>query len=222
MSTTLQATELRRRRHECRLTRRQLARAASLDLAMIEDAEMHGMAIYQPAAIALTRQLGLDITGSQRERHDTGDSELIGAILADIGEPLAAGTIASALGWTVDRVLDAAGGLRTELRRVGQTVTITASHDLALASHADGISDEIRADLHAARVRIDDTAAALLYRIITGRHEDRLASTLNDKERTIATHMIAAEILTEHYDQLRVSAALAHALDDRHTSALHW
>ena len=48
---------------------------------------------------------------------------------------------------------------------------------------ADGISDEIRADLHAARVRIDDTAAALLHRIITGRHEDRLASTLNDKER---------------------------------------
>lgn len=83
MSTTLQATELRRRRHECRLTRRQLARAASLDLAMIEDAEMYGMAIYQPAAIALTRQLGLDITGSQRERHNTGDSELIGAILAD-------------------------------------------------------------------------------------------------------------------------------------------
>ena len=91
-------------------------------------------------------------------------------------------TIASALGWTVDRVLDAAGGLRTELRRAGQTVTITASHDLALASHADGISDEIRADLHPARVRIDDTAAALLHRIITGRHEDRLASTLNDKE----------------------------------------
>ena len=34
--------------------------------------------------------------------------------------------------------------------------------------------------------------------------------------------MIAAEILTEHCDQLRVSSALEHALDDRHTSALHW
>ena len=29
--------------------------------------------------------------------------------------------------------------------------------------------------------------------------------------------MIAAEILTEHYEQLRVSDALEHALDDRHT-----
>jgi hypothetical protein len=141
--------------------------------------------------------------------------------VALLGGPLAADRIASALGWTADRVLDAADGLRTHLRRVGQTVTISANNDLALASHADGISDEICADLHAAAVRVD-TAAALLHRIITGRHEDRLASTLNDKERTIATHMIAAEILTEHYDELRVSGALQHALDDRHISALRW
>jgi hypothetical protein len=68
------------------------------------------MAIYQPAAIALARQLGLDITAIQRERDDTAESQLIGAILADIGEPLAADTIATALGWTVDRLLDAAHG----------------------------------------------------------------------------------------------------------------
>ena len=222
MSTTLEGSELRRRRHECRLTRRQLARAASLDLAIIEDAELHGMAIYHPAALALTQQLGLDITAGQREHQDTADAALIGAILADIGDPLSAETIAGALAWTVDRVLDAAGRLRTQLQQVGQTVTISANHDLALASHADAVSEELRADLHAAAIRIDDTAAALLRRIITGRHEDRLASTLNDKERTSATHMIAAEILTEHHDELRVSDALEHALDYRQISALRW
>jgi hypothetical protein len=134
---------------------------------MIEDAEMYGMAIYQPAAIALTRQLGLDITGSQRECDDPGDSELIGAILADIGEPLAAGTIASALGWTVDRVLDAAGGAAHRAAAGRADGDGHRQPRLALASHADGISDEIRADLHAARARIDDTAAALLHGIIT-------------------------------------------------------
>jgi hypothetical protein len=151
------------------------------------------MAIYQPAAIALARQLGLDITAIQRERDDTAESQLIGAILADIGEPLAADTIATALGWTVDRLLDAAHGLRTQLRRIGQTVTISANHDLALAPYADVVSDALRADLHAAAIRIDDSAAALLHRIVTGRHQDRLASTLTDEERTIATHMIATE-----------------------------
>jgi hypothetical protein len=49
---------------------------------------------------------------------------MIGAILADIGELLAAGAIAGALGWSIDRVLDAVAGLRTKLNAVGQTVTI--------------------------------------------------------------------------------------------------
>jgi hypothetical protein len=117
------------------------------------------MSIYQPAALALTQQLALDITASQREHQDTADAQLIGAILADIGDPLSAETIAGALAWTVDRVLDASGGLRTQLQQVGQIVTISANHDLALASHADAVSGELRTDLHTAAIRIDDTAA---------------------------------------------------------------
>lgn len=199
-----------------------LARAASLDLAVIEDAELHGLAIYQPATIAIARQLGLDITGRPPKGDEPADVELIGAILADIGEALNAETIAGTVGWTVDRVLDAADGLRAKLEVVGQTVTINANHDIALAARAKAVSDEVRADLHAAAIRIDDIAAGLLHRIITGRREDRRASTLTDPEQTVASHMIAAELIVEHYDNLRVSEALAHALDDRHIAALRW
>jgi beta-glucosidase-like glycosyl hydrolase len=54
-----------------------------------------------------------------------GDVETLGAVLADLGTPIATQTIAAALAWAPERVRDVAAQLRHELQRLGQTVTLS-------------------------------------------------------------------------------------------------
>lgn len=60
MNARLGADELRRRRLELGLTRRELARRAAVDLSVIEDAETHGIRIYDHTASLLAGELGID------------------------------------------------------------------------------------------------------------------------------------------------------------------
>jgi hypothetical protein len=223
LTATIGPALIRRRRHELGLTRRQLARAAAIDLTVIESAEHSGLPIYQQHTVALCWQLGLTITTpASRCQATPADAEILGAILADLQQPMPTQSIAAALDWSVGHVLAAANELRTELNRFGQTVTRGAGHELALAPSAASINDELRAQLHREALRIDDTSAQLLHSIISGRRDDRLASTLTDEQRSIARHLIAAGIITEHHDELQASDALQDALDDRHLRFLRW
>ena len=57
MNARLGADDLRRRRLELGLTRRELARRAAVDLSVIEDAEIHGIPIYDHTASLLAGEL---------------------------------------------------------------------------------------------------------------------------------------------------------------------
>jgi len=97
MNARLGSDELRRRRLELGLTRRELARRAAVDLSVIEDTEIHGIAIYDHTASLLAGELGIDTSRvPQPAGSSPSDVEILGAVLADLGTPIATQTIAAA------------------------------------------------------------------------------------------------------------------------------
>jgi transcriptional regulator with XRE-family HTH domain len=173
MNARLGADELRRRRRELGLTRRELARRAALDLSVIEDAEIHGIPIYDHTACLLTGELGIDtIHVPQPPSSSPDDVETLGAVLADLGTPIATQTIAAALSWPPERVRAAAAQLRHELQRLGQTVTLSPSDQLGIAPFATCISNEQRAAVRREALTIDDATAHVLLAVLRGRRDE--------------------------------------------------
>ena len=184
MNARLGAAELRRRRLELGLTRRELARRAAVDLSVIEDAEAHGIAIYDHTASLLADELGIDINHApQTPSTSPGDVEVLGAVLADLGTPIATQTIAAALAWAPERVRAAAAQLRHELQRLGQTVTLSPRDEVGLAPLATCISDEQRAAVRREALTIDDATARLLLAVLRGRRDDRSCTKLDNNQR---------------------------------------
>jgi len=174
MNARLGPDELRRRRLELGLTRRELARRAAVDLSVIEDAEIHGIPIYDHTASLLAGELGIDTSRvPQRAGSSSVDVEMLGAVLADLGTPIATQTIAAALAWSPERVRDAAAQLRHELQPLGQTVTLSPSDQLGLAPFASCISDEQRAAVRREALTIDDATAHVLLAVLRGRRDER-------------------------------------------------
>ena len=223
MNARLGPDELRRRRLELGLTRRELARRAAVDLSVIEDAEIHGIPIYDHTASLLAGELGIDTSRvPQRAGSSSVDVEMLGAVLADLGTPIATQTIAAALAWSPERVHDAAAQLRHELQPLGQTVTLSPSDQLGLAPFASCISDEQRAAVHREALTIDDATAHVLLAVLRGRRDDRSWSKLDDNERLIAMQLVAAGAITEDHGMLAPSDELARAFEPGQLFALDW
>ena len=128
-----------------------------IDLSLIEDAEAHGIPIYDHTASLLAGELGIDTIHVPQPRNSPpGDVEVLGALLADLGTPIATQTIATALAWAPERVRDAAAQLHHELQQLGQTVTLSPGDQLGLTPFASCISDEQRSTVHREVLTIDD------------------------------------------------------------------
>lgn len=223
MNARLGAGELRRRRLELGLTRRELARRAAVDLSVIEDAEAHGIEIYDHTTSLLASELGIDTSHPPQPRSSPpGDVEILGALLADLGTPTATQTIAAALAWAPERVRDAAGTLRHELQRLGQTVTLSPGDQLDLAPYATCISDEQRAAVHREALTIDHATAEVLLSVLRGRRDDRSWNNLNDDQRVIAMQLVAAGAITEDHGMLAPSEQLAYAFEPGQLFGLDW
>lgn len=223
MNARLGPDELRRRRLELGLTRRELARRAAVDLTVIEDAETHGIEIYDHTASLLAGELGIDTSHVAQPRNSPpGDVEVLGALLADVGTPIATQTIATALTWAPERVRGAAETLRHELQRLGQTVTRSPDDRLGLAPFASCISDEQRAAVHREALTIDHATAELLLAVLRGRRDDRSWDKLDDNHRPIATQLVAAGAITEDNGMLAPSEPLAHAFHPGQLFRLDW
>ena len=223
MNARLGADELRRRRRELGLTQRELARQAALHLSIIEDAETHGIPIYDHTASRLAGALGIDTSQArQPQSSPPGDVEVLGAMLADLGTPIATQTIAAALAWTAERVHAAAAQLRHELQQLGQTITLSPSDHLSLAPYATCISDEQRAAVRHQALTIDDTTAEILLTALRGRRDERSWNKLDDNQRDIAMQLVAAGAITEDNGRLAASEHLAYAFETGRLFALDW
>jgi len=223
MNARLGPDDLRRRRLEVGLTRRELARRAALDLSVIEDAEIHGIPIYDHTASLLASELGIDTSRvPQPAGSSPGDVEILGAVLADLGTPIPTQTIVAALAWPPERVRAAAAQLRHELQRLGQTVTLSPGDHLGLASFASCISDEQRAAVHREALAIDDATAHVLLAVLRGRRDDRSWTKLDDDERVIAMQLVAAGAITEDHGMLAPSDELARAFEPGQLFRLDW
>lgn len=223
MNARLGADELRRRRLELGLTRRELARRAAVDPSVIEDAEAHGIGIYAHTASLLAGELGIDTPPvPQPQSSSPGDVEVLGAVLADLDSPIATQTIAAALAWPLERVHDAAAQLRHELQRLGQTVTLSPGDQLGLAPFATCISDEQRAAVHRESLTIDDATADVLLAVLRVRRDERSWNKLDDNQRVIAMQLVAAGAITEDHGTLAPSDQLAYAFEAGHLFGLDW
>jgi transcriptional regulator with XRE-family HTH domain len=223
MNARLAPDELRRRRLELGLTRRELARRAAVDLSVIEDAEAHGIGIYDHTASLLAGELGIDTRHVPQPRSSSpSDIEVLGAVLADVGAPIETQTIAAALVWPAERVRDAAAQLRHELQRLGQTVTLSPSDELGLAPFATCINDEQRAAVHREALSIDHATAEVLLAILRGRRDERSWNKLDDTQRVIAMQLVAAGAITEGDGMLAPSDQLAYACEPGQLFGLDW
>jgi transcriptional regulator with XRE-family HTH domain len=223
MNARFGADELRRRRLELRLTRRELARRAAVDLSVIEDAEIHGIPIYDHTASLLAAELGIDTSHlPQPPSSSSGDVEMLGAVLADLGIPIATQTIAAALAWSPKRVRDAAKQLQHELQPLGQTVTLSPGDQLGLAPFASCISDEQRAAVHREALTIDHATAEVLLAILRGRRDERSWNKLADNQRSIAMELVAAGSIIEDHGTLAPTEYLADAFHPGQLFGLDW
>jgi transcriptional regulator with XRE-family HTH domain len=223
MNARLGPDELRRRRLELGLTRRELARRAAVDLSVIEDAEAHGIPIYDHTASLLAGELGIDTRHVPQPRSSSpSDVEVLGAVLADLGAPIATQTTAAALAWPPERVRAAAAQLRHELQRLGQTVTLSPSDELGLAPFATCISDEQRAAVRRKTLTIDHTTAEVLLAVLRGRRDERSWNKLDDHQRAVAMQLVAAGAITEDHGMLAPSDQLAYAFEPGQLFGLDW
>jgi transcriptional regulator with XRE-family HTH domain len=223
MNARLGPDTLRRRRLELGFTRRELARRAAVDLSVIEDAEAHGIPIYNHTASLLAGELGIDTSHlPQRRTSSPGDVETLGAVLADLGTPISTQTIAAALAWAPERVRAAAAQLRHALQRLGQTVTLSPSDQLGLAPFATCISDEQRAAVHREALTIDHATAKVLLAVLRGRRAERSWTKLDDSERVIAMQLVAASAITEDHGMLVANEELAYAFEPGQLFGLDW
>lgn len=147
---------------------------------------------------------------------------MLGAVLADLGTPIATQTTAAALAWPPERVRAAAAQLRHELQRLGQTVTLSPSDELGLAPFAICISDEQRAAVHREALTIDHAIAEVLLAVLRGRRDERSWNKLDDNEHVIAMQLVAAGAITEDHGVLAATDELARAFEPGQLFGLDW
>jgi hypothetical protein len=179
--------------------------------------------IYNHTTSLLADELGIDTSRVPQPRSSSpSDVETLGAVLADLGTPIATQTIAAALAWAPERVRAAVAQLRHELQRLGQTVTLSPSDQLGLAPFATCISDKQRAAVRREALTIDDATAHVLLAVLRGRRDERSWNKLDDNRRAIATQLVAAGAITEDHSMLAPSEQLARAFEPGQLFGLDW
>lgn len=126
-------------------------------------------------------------------------------MLASVREPCTASQLASGLGWTLPRTVDALEHLEAALANTGQTLTRIGHHHYMLGPRAGLLHNrEIGRCLRHTREPLDLPTAAVLHRALTGSREDRARDTLSDPaEQAAAGRLIAARLLEDEHGVLR-------------------
>ena len=75
------------------------------------------------------------------DRHRTADDRAVEALLASVREPCTAQQLASGLGWTLDRTVDALKRLEASLANTGQILTRLGHHSSTLGPRAGLVND---------------------------------------------------------------------------------
>jgi hypothetical protein len=131
--------------------------------------------------------------------HRTADDRAVEALLASIKTPSTAQQLATGLGWTLDRTVDALQRLEAGLANTGQILTRLGHHSYTLGPRPGLVNDrEIARCLRHNREPLDLTAAAVLHRALTCSREERARDALNSPaENTAAERLIAAGLLDD-------------------------
>jgi hypothetical protein len=112
--------------------------------------------------------------------HRTADDRAVEALLASVKEPCTAQQLATGLGWTLDRTVDALQRLEAGLANTGQTLTRLGHHSYTLGPRPGLLNNrEIARCLRHNHEPLDLTAAALLHRALTCSREDRAHDALS-------------------------------------------
>jgi chromosome segregation and condensation protein ScpB len=139
------------------------------------------------------------------DRHRTADDRAVEALLASIREPCTAQQLASGLGWTLDRTVDALQRLEAGLANTGQSLTRLGHHSYLLGPRQRLVNDrEIARCLRHNREPLDLTAAAVLHRALTRPSEERAREALRGPaEHAAAERLIATGLLEDNNGLLR-------------------
>jgi hypothetical protein len=137
--------------------------------------------------------------------HRTADDRAVEALLASVKEPCTAQQLATGLGWTLDRTVDALQRMEKSLANTGQTLTRLGHHSYTLGPRPGLLNDrEIAQCLRHNHEPLDLTAATVLHRALTRPPEERAREALHSPaEHAAAERLIAAGLLEDHNGVLR-------------------
>jgi hypothetical protein len=137
--------------------------------------------------------------------HRTADDRAVEAVLASVKEPCTAQQLATGLGWTLDRTVDALQRLEASLANTGRVLTRLGHHSYTLGPRPGLVNDrEIARCVRHHREPLDLTAAAVLHCALTCPREDRARGALRSPaEHAAAERLIAAGLLEDDHGVLR-------------------
>jgi hypothetical protein len=137
--------------------------------------------------------------------HRTADDRAVEALLASVKEPCTAQQLATGLGWTLPRTVDALQRLEAGLANTGQILTRLGHHSYTLGPRPGLVNDrEIARCLRHNREPLDLTDAAVLHCALTRRPEERAREALRSPaEHAAAERLIAAGLLEDDHGVLR-------------------
>jgi hypothetical protein len=137
--------------------------------------------------------------------HRTADDRAVEALLTSVSGPCTAQQLASGLGWTLNRTIDALQHLEESLANTGQILTRLGHQSYTLGPRPGLVNDrEIAQCLRHGREPLDLTAAAVLHRALTRPPEERAREALRSlAEHAAADRLIAAGLLKDDRGVLR-------------------
>jgi hypothetical protein len=137
--------------------------------------------------------------------HRTADDRAVEALLTSVREPCTAQQLASGLGWTLTRTIDALQQLEASLANTGQILTRLGHHIYTLGPRPGLLNDrEIARCLRHNSEPLDLTTAMVLHRALTRPPEERTREALRSlAEHAAADRLIAAGLLEDDHGVLR-------------------
>jgi hypothetical protein len=137
--------------------------------------------------------------------HRTADDRAVEALLASVKAPCTAQQLATGLGWTLTRTVDALQRLEESLANTGQILTRLGHHSYTLGPRPGLVKDrEIARCVRRNREPLDLTVATVLHRALTRPPQERARDALRSlAEHAAAERLIAAGLLQDDHGVLR-------------------
>jgi hypothetical protein len=137
--------------------------------------------------------------------HRTADDRAVEALLASVKEPCTAQQLATGLGWTLTRTIDALQHLEESVANTGQILTRLGHNSYTLGPRPGLVNDrEIARCLRHGYEQLGLTAAAVLHRALTRPRQERTREALRSlAEHVAADRLIAAGLLKDDHGALR-------------------